>query len=58
MRLWFGARGASTEKDSGCIWVVKYSRQWLCLFAQHGAGRKHERLIALRNWQKDLVQAT
>jgi hypothetical protein len=44
------------QKDSRCIWVVKYSRQWPCLFPQHGPGRKHERLIALSSWQKDLVR--
>ena len=44
------------QKNSRCIWVVKYSRQWPCLFPQHGPGRKHERLIALSGWQKDLVR--
>jgi hypothetical protein len=32
-----------------------YSRTLPCLFPQHGPGRKHERRIALVDWQCDLV---
>jgi hypothetical protein len=28
---------------------------WICLFPQHGPGRKHERKIELTGWQQDLV---
>jgi hypothetical protein len=30
---------------------------WLCLFPQHGPGRKHERPIELETWQRELVSA-
>lgn len=32
-------------------------KHWLCLFPQHGPGRKHERLIALEPWQQEIVEA-
>ncbi len=35
----------------GCTHVRSYSRQWPCLFPQHGPGRKHERPIVLTDWQ-------
>ena len=28
---------------------------WICLFPQHGPGRKHERKIELTPWQQELV---
>jgi hypothetical protein len=34
-----------------CIVVSSYSRCWLCLFPQHGPGRKHHRRIELLQWQ-------
>jgi hypothetical protein len=33
-----------------------YSKALPCLFPQHGAGRKHERTIALEEWQRRLVE--
>lgn len=33
-----------------------YSKSWPCLFPQHGPGRKHEREIALAEWQVCLVE--
>jgi hypothetical protein len=36
--------------------VGAYSRQWPCLFPQHGPGKKHEREIELRDWQVRLVK--
>lgn len=30
-------------------------KHWLCLFPQHGPGRKHERSIALEPWQREIV---
>jgi hypothetical protein len=42
-------------KTSRCVWVVKHSKRWSCLFPQHGPGRKHERPIVLRSWQRALV---
>jgi hypothetical protein len=43
------------QKNSRCVWLVKFSKQWPCLFPQHGAGRKHERPIVLSDWQETLV---
>jgi hypothetical protein len=35
--------------------LFAYSKCWPCLFPQHGPGRKHEREIALTDWQLTLV---
>jgi hypothetical protein len=35
--------------------VSAYSKSWPSLFPQHGAGRKHERRIALAEWQQRIV---
>ena len=35
--------------------VQSYSRQWPCLFPQHGPGMKHTRPINLSNWQQAIV---
>jgi hypothetical protein len=39
------------------IYVQSYSKQWPCLFPQHGPGRKHARRIALTDWQQRIVDA-
>lgn len=39
----------------GCVDVYSYSKHWICLFPQHGPGRKHQRTIELTGWQQDLV---
>jgi len=39
-----------------CTRVVSTSRLWPTLLPQHGAGRKHSRRIALRDWQQDIVE--
>jgi hypothetical protein len=39
----------------GCIAVNAYSKHWICLFPQHGPGRKHERRIELTAWQQELI---
>jgi hypothetical protein len=39
----------------GCVAVSSWSKQWPCLFPQHGPGRKHERKIALVDWQQRIV---
>jgi len=36
--------------------LFAYSKNWPCLFPQHGPGRKHERDIALTDWQRRLVK--
>jgi len=38
-----------------CLTITAYNRHWGCLFPQHGPGRKHERPIALVEWQRDIV---
>ncbi|MGE5282824.1 MAG: hypothetical protein ACM3N0_10980 [Chloroflexota bacterium] len=48
---WNRVRPQTTNK--GYVEVHAYSKTWLCLFPQHGAGKKHERKIALADWQRD-----
>lgn len=42
---------------SRTTWIEVYcwSKGWPCLFPQHGPGKKHERSIALTDWQRKLV---
>jgi hypothetical protein len=47
---------AQPQPKSRCVFVVKYSKRWPCLFPQHGPGRKHERAIVLSAWQRILVE--
>jgi Homeodomain-like domain len=47
--------GYANSLQSSHVEVAAYSRAWPCLFPQHGPGRKHERLIELANWQRDLL---
>jgi hypothetical protein len=43
-------------QDQGTWFVVSsYSKQWPHLFPQHGPGRKHNRQIALTDWQLEHV---
>lgn len=39
------------------LYVQSYSKQWPCLLPQHGVGRKHDRRIALVDWQQRIVDA-
>lgn len=41
----------------GCVHISSYSKQWPCLFPQHGAGPKHLRPIVLVDWQQQIVDA-
>ena len=41
----------------GCHDVKAYSRHWLCLFPQHGPGKKQDRPIVLEDWQQAVVDA-
>ncbi|GAB2989292.1 helix-turn-helix domain-containing protein [Nocardioides montaniterrae] len=43
-------------RKPGAIDVTSNWQHWPCLFPQHGPGRKHERLIALENWQRSIVE--
>jgi hypothetical protein len=49
-RVFFVAR-------DGCTSVEGHWKHWLCLFPQHGPGKKHERPIVLAGWQRDLIEA-
>ena len=46
---------ATRVRRQGCREVKITSRHLLCLFPQHGPGRKHERTIALEPWQQEIV---
>jgi hypothetical protein len=39
----------------GMTEVKAYSKHWPCFFPQHGPGMKHNRLIALADWQQVIV---
>jgi hypothetical protein len=39
----------------GWVEVWSYSKHWICLFPQHGAGPKHKRQIVLADWQRDIA---
>jgi hypothetical protein len=41
----------------GCVITTVSWKHWPCLFPQHGPGRKHERPIALEDWQSGIVEA-
>lgn len=41
----------------GVVVVQAMWKHWLCLFPQHGPGRKHERRIELEPWQQEIVDA-
>lgn len=42
-------------RRKGCHDVKAYSQHWLCLFPQHGPGKKHARPIILEPWQQEIV---
>lgn len=46
---------ASLVRAPGVTEVKSYSKAWPCLLPQHGPGRKHERAIALVDWQQRIV---
>jgi hypothetical protein len=37
---------------TGCVEVNAWWKHWVCLFPQHGLGRKHKRSIELQPWQQ------
>ncbi|MEU0598729.1 helix-turn-helix domain-containing protein [Streptomyces sp. NPDC006393] len=45
----------SRLQRTGCVDVKSYTQHWVCLFPQHGPGKKHERHIALEPWQQEIV---
>jgi hypothetical protein len=40
----------------GCVAVQSYSMHWPCFFPQHGPGKKHERVVALTEWQRRIAE--
>jgi hypothetical protein len=44
-----------TRSGQRTVEVQMWSKHWICLFPQHGPGRKHERRIALEAWQAEIV---
>ncbi len=36
----------------GCSQINAFSKHWVCLFPQHGPGKKHLRRIVLQEWQQ------
>lgn len=49
-------RSNFVDRPEACnVEISAYSKAWGCLFPQHGPGKKHERRIALMNWQEQLV---
>lgn len=51
-----GRVGIQFRHGGTCAWVTNSSKQWPCLFPQHGPGKKHERPIELANWQQSVVE--
>ena len=50
-----GTRTAGFAEKPGCITVRSYWNHWPCLIPQHGPGKKHNRLIRLTEWQREIV---
>lgn len=40
----------------GVVVVQNCWKHWPCLFPQHGAGRKHERVLGMQSWQWAVVE--
>jgi hypothetical protein len=38
------------------VYVSLYSRHLTCLFPQHAIGKKHERVLVLEPWQREIVE--
>ncbi|MEV8586181.1 helix-turn-helix domain-containing protein [Streptomyces sp. NPDC051180] len=57
VRTVFPDNTASWVRKVGCHDVKVHSRHLVCLFPQHGPGRKHERAIVLEQWQQEIVDA-
>jgi hypothetical protein len=46
---------AIPRRGLGCTEITSHSKHWICLFPQHGAGRKHLRPIVLEPWQEHMA---
>jgi hypothetical protein len=49
--------GGSVHRTArkGCKAIKMQWKHWPCVFPQHGPGRKHNRKIALQDWQQEIV---
>jgi hypothetical protein len=50
-----GCIAAVLARSDNSVEVGLYSKHWVCIFPQHGPGKKHHRVITLEPWQEDLV---
>ena len=50
-----GDRSAGVIQREGCVELYSNWKHWICLFPQHGPGRKHKRQIVLEPWQERLT---
>lgn len=55
-RVRAGKGAVGTVDKVGCVEICSYWQHWPCLFPQHGPGRKHQRIIALRPWHGCITQ--
>ncbi|MGA5418776.1 helix-turn-helix domain-containing protein [Streptomyces lavendulocolor] len=55
MRSVFPDNRVCRVRRTGCHNVKVHSKHLVCLFPQHGPGRKHERRIVLEAWQREIV---
>jgi hypothetical protein len=46
-----------TRYVPGCVITTVSWKHWVCLFPQHGPGRKHERELGMTDWQWEIVAA-
>lgn len=49
------ASKVGSAQMTGCTEVHSDSKHWICVFPQHGPGRKHERPIELAEWQQAIA---
>lgn len=45
-----------TRLAPGAVITTVSWKHWLCLFPQHGPGRKHERVLGMESWQWAIVE--
>ncbi|PCG82195.1 hypothetical protein CIB93_31185 [Streptomyces sp. WZ.A104] len=57
LRKVFPTNATCRVRRAGCHNIKVYSKHLICLFPQHGPGRKHERHIALESWQQAIVDS-
>ncbi|MFC9296160.1 helix-turn-helix domain-containing protein [Streptomyces sp. NPDC057011] len=57
IRVVFPHNATCRVRNGGAHNIKVYFKHLPCLFPQHGPGRKHERRIALEDWQQEIVDA-